>query len=176
MSPEIHGAIISGTIANEGGKRDEEIAFREELATNYELLHDEKLEKFMEDLMYKPGVILNPTTGQYEVIRRADIDFDMAALRMIISHVNRASFISPEEAEVLKIKLRHIIRRIRMRMRPDTYNLGVANFLKAVEIYVLVMLSDAVGGRKAKLTKTIPKVMSIDVQSSETQRKKPEVM
>ena len=103
--------------------------------------------------------------------KRAVIDYDMVALRLIISHVNRASFITPFQYKILKIKLRYVLKCIRIRMNPRDYNLGINNTLKAIEIYVSFLLADAVDGRKAKLLKTVPRITRLEVEGQEKQGK-----
>jgi hypothetical protein len=155
----------------ESQRNESEQQWREQLGTNYEMMHDDALEDLFNELMWQARLYQDPATKEWKVAKRAVIDYDMVALRLIISHVNRASFITPFQYKILKIKLRYVLKCIRIRMNPRDYNLGINNTLKAIEIYVSFLLADAVDGRKAKLLKTVPRITRLEVEGPEKQGK-----
>jgi hypothetical protein len=172
MNDEMRRAVLLNAAAGEATqKSDADVMWQQQLGTNYELLHDDGVEDLLNEAMFKKAVVYNQVTQKWEVIAKAQLDFDMAALRILISPVNRASFLSPKEAEAMKYKIRAILKRIKMQMNPDHYNLGVSNFLKSIEIYTEFALNDAMDGRKAKLTKTIPKISTFQVETVNTNQK-----
>lgn len=148
-------------------KNDDDVAWKEQQGTNYELLHDDPLEEVLNAMMYKSAVVLNPQTNQYEVVKRAELDLNMVGLRLTTSHINRASFNDERDIEILKTKNRAMSKLIKMQMRPDTFSLGMTTFLTGVEYANEIALNDSKDGKKAKLLKTIPRVTSVEVQTGE---------
>jgi hypothetical protein len=145
----------------DAAKPDSEIARREELGINYELMHDDDIEELLTNAMYLDEYITtvdaSGKTTKVDKVERAYIDYDMAAARIMISPANRVSYVSRDLANLMRLRNSRLIKCIKMQMRPDRYNLGQANFFRAIETYVDYMLSDAIGGRKAELLKRSPR-------------------
>lgn len=174
LSPEAKAQIYGQMAAAEGGRTDTESQWRQQLDINYELLHDDGLEKLMEDAMYESVVATTKDVNGVETTKvypHARINFNMAALREVGSHVNRASFLTKEQAVLTRIKLRCIMKRIKITMRPDQYNLGLSNFLHGYSIWIDFLLSDAEDGRKAKLLKTNPRLTTLQLEEVERNKK-----
>lgn len=164
--------MIAHGLNQAANRTDDDVAWKEQQGTNYELLHDDPVEEVLNEMMYERAVILNEKTGQYEVIKRANIDLNMVGLRLTTSHLNRASFNSIKDVEILKCKQRAMTKLVKMQMRPDTFTLGMSTFLSGVEFTTEIGLNDSVEGKKAKLLKTIPRVTSVEVQTGELQKPK----
>lgn len=172
ISRELREQILLTTSHAELQQRGEtERAWRQELGTNYELLHDDDIEDLLKRAMYKDVVVYNKEQKRYELIQGAEIDHDFAALRVIVSHLNRGSFITQADAEVMRWEVSAMLRRIKMQMRPDTYNLSVSNFLSSFRVFAEFLLSDAIEGRKAKLVKTIPRIAQVEVATTQGERR-----
>lgn len=171
MSSEMRQALVLAHVSGEASRTSEsEMNRRLELETNFEMLHDTPVEEMLTDMMYDKLYWTDPNEkdaanplGKVHVAR-GELNYDMAALRMMWSQVNRASFLSPKEAGVIKIKIRNIMRRIKLQSRPDEYSLGKVNFLKAIEIHLYILLNDAIEGRKAKLLKMSSKGTTLNVE------------
>jgi hypothetical protein len=175
LSPEMKSAMVIAHLQSEAsrGVETNEQILREQLGTNYEMLHDPDVEALLTEEVYQKLYWVDETQKSPESplgkvhVAKGDINFDMAALRLLYSQVNRSSFISPHEALIIKIKLRNIMRRIKLQTRPDQYSLGFVNFLKAVEINMMFLLNDAIEGRKARLLKTSPRVTTLAVEQGQ---------
>lgn len=165
-------AMVLAGLTTASQRNDDDVAWKEQQGTNYELLHDDSVEAVLNEMMYKSAVVFNEETGKYEVVKHADVDLNMVGLRLTASHVNRASFNDRKDAEILKTKNRAMSKLIKMQMRPDTFSLGMTTFLTGVEYYNEIALNDSIEGRKAKLLKTIPKVTSVEVQTGELKNNK----
>jgi len=172
MSPEMRQALILAHVSGEASKTSESEANRRlELETNFEILHDLDVEAMLTDMMYDKLYWVDSTEKDAQNpdgkvhVARGELNYDMASLRMLWSQVNRASFLSPKEANMIKIKVRNIMRRIKLQSRPDEYSLGKVNFLKAIEIQLYIMLNCAIEGRTARLLKMSSKATSLNVES-----------
>jgi len=145
-------------LQGEMGRPFTEEEWRSLLRIDYELLHDDALENLLENQMYSEVTVKNHDgTEEKQVL----VNYDIAALRTLITHLNRTSFIPPSEAELIKLYMEAAIVTIEMQMPEDAYNLGIGNFLDALDVFVRLMVNDAINGRKAKLIKTIPRATTI---------------
>jgi hypothetical protein len=177
LPDSVRDAVTAATVASETRKSDDDINFKQNAATNYELLHDDGIEALLEKMMYRPAIVKdkdNPNGLGIRIESKGEIDFLVAAIRLLYSHLNRASFLGGEQAIRLRIWLRYIMRRIKNQMRPDTYNAGIGIFLKAMEVELNIMISDAEEGRKPKLLKTIPRISTIQVETGGIPKKQSE--
>lgn len=167
MENEIRNAAVLSTVAGEAQKPDSEIQWREQLGTNYELLHDDAIEQMLEEEMYEKALVHDATTGKWQVVRTGKINYNIAALRTIVSHIIRSSFISRDEAIDIELDVEAIIKRIILQCSPDAYNMGLSNWLESIRIWVHIALHDSIDGCKAKLTKTVPRVTQVEVHSGQ---------
>jgi hypothetical protein len=163
----IRDAMVLSGLNQANSRTDDDVAWKEQQGTNYELIHDDPLEEVLNDLMYESAVAQDPATKQWIVIKRAQINLNMVGLRMVASHVNRCSFNDRKDIEVLKPKMRAMTKLVKMQMRPDTFTLGMSTFIAGFEYATNIALNDSVDGKKAKLLKTIPKITSVEVQTGE---------
>lgn len=170
--PEYSKALGLAYTQGQGQKPLSEQEWREQLGINYELLHDEFIEAMLQARCYKPGRIvkIKDDGGNEREIIVPELDRDMAALRTLMSHLNRTSFITSEEGELIKLYMERTIIGIEMKMDEDDYDLGEGNLLDAINVLIRLAVDDAVEGRKAKLIKTIPRRTEITVNPE--QRKK----
>lgn len=169
-SPIRDAMVISGL--QSATRTDDDVAWKEQQGTNYELIHDDPLEEVLNELMYEKAVVWNKEKGEWQVIKKAQLDLNMVGLRMVASHVNRCSFNSQKDIEVLKPKMRAMTKLVKMQMRPDTFTLGMSTFLAGFEYQTNIALNDSVDGKKPKLLKTIPKITSVEVSTGEIQKPK----
>jgi hypothetical protein len=165
--PEVQHAYMAALAQGEASRSSEaDVSREEQLGTNNELLHDKAVEAMLEEEMYQRIVYEttdskgNPAYG----VMRGDLNYDMAAIRMILSHVNRASFLNPAEADIMKVRIRAMVKMIKLSTPPDRFNLGFANFLRSIEINCNFLINDAEGGRKGKLLKTVPRISQIELR------------
>lgn len=169
------------TLSNEGreavlihsatrAKSEAEQNWQNILGSNYELVHDDDIEKLLSDLMYYRKVVKDSQGN--EVVINVGVNENMASLRLILSNLNRCAFLQPSEYPIMKLKLRNMVRYAKLQMNPQQYNLGTANFFRAVGINFTFLLNDALGGRKATLLKTSPQVTSVEVKEGEQAQKK----
>jgi hypothetical protein len=165
-------ALTLNALNQAAGRTDDDVAWKEQQGTNYELLHDDPLEEVLNGMMYERAIVWNEKENAYQIIPRANVDLNMLGLRLTASHVNRASFNSATDVEIAKCELRAMTKLVKMQCRPDTFSLGMSTFLTGVEYYNTISLNDSVDGKKAKLLKTIPRVTSVEVQTGEIQRNK----
>jgi hypothetical protein len=175
ISPEMQQAIALSTIQNETGKGDPDADWKQELGTNYEILHDQDVERMLNEEVYDKILYQDPddldevTKEPKWKVGKGYLNTNMAALRMSLSHTMACAFITQKKANILEIKQRAMFKRIKLQTRPDLYDLGMVNLLKACEIRGIVQLQNSIEGRMAKLLKTIPRVSQIEVRSNAMQ-------
>lgn len=154
VPPEVTNAYLAAAAQGEAMRSSEaDVSREEQLGTNNELLHDKAVEGLLEEEMYQKivyqivdnkGAPLMDAAGNPKLgVLRGDLNYDMAAIRMILSHVNRASFLNPAEAAIMKVRIRAMIKMIKLQTSPDRFNLGFANFLRGIEIAAIFLINDA---------------------------------
>ena len=94
------------------------------------------------------------------------IDFDLFALRILVSKLIRTSRLERIDAYILMLKARQIIRRIEMNMPNELVEAGVLNYIESIEILLETAFCDAAGGWKAKLTKVTPRYFEVTMPES----------
>ncbi len=163
----VKDAIILNGVNAAANRTDDDVAWKEQQGTNYELLHDDPLEEVLNEMMYDRAVVFDKTKNDYVVVKRAKINLNMVGLRLASSHVNRTSFNDKQDVEMLKCDLRAMTKLVKMQSPPDTFSLGMSTFLMGAEYYDTIGLNDSVDGKKAKLLKTIPRVNTVEVSTGE---------
>lgn len=165
-------AMIINSAAQAASRTDDDVAWKEQQGTNYELIHDDPMEAVLNEMMHDRAIVYNEEKKEYQVIANALPNLNMIGLRMVASHVNRCSFNEKSDVAILKPKLRAMTKLVKMQMRPDTFNLGMSTFLAGFEYANIIALNDSVEGKKSKLLKTIPKITSVEVSAGELPKSK----
>jgi len=91
------------------------------------------------------------------------VDFDLYALRNLVTKLLRTSRLEKIDAFILIKKTKIILRNIKMNMPDTLVALGVLNYIDSIEVLLWTAITDAVGGWKGKLLKVTPKVFEISM-------------
>lgn len=166
LDPEYMKALSMQVAAGESKQSMSDIEYKKLLLIDRELIHDDFIEKLLESKAYVPYQVKN--NGKTE--NRYMIDWNMVALRFVYSHLNRTSFITKEEAELVKLYVESIMIRIKMQTKEHEYDLGQGNVLDALDVLARLSVDDSIDGRKARLLKTIPRVTELYVNPEQKQR------
>jgi len=102
---------------------------------------------------------------------RTDPDLkDFAPL--IISHLNRTTRLSREEAQLLELEIENIITMKETSINEDDYEIGKWAKFEALLFHVRLMLRDAVGGWRGRLVTERRRITRIERARAEEQRRR----
>lgn len=123
------------------------------------LISDENVDDLLRALTYR-----ELTDKEGKVVGKF-VDFDFASLMIINSRLTRTSYIDEKESIILKLRIKRIINRIKIGMAEPQLDLGFASFLGALEIYFMALIDDAIGGKRGRLIKTMPRVIETKIST-----------
>jgi len=129
-----------------------DIEMRKLLGINRDMIKDDWVLGFLEAQSLIPIQVKDQQGKLHDVMR---VNWDIAALRICASPVNRTSIIGKNEAELIKLINESIVDLIELQMDEDEYELGQTNALDAINVYLRFAVNDAYEGKKANLLKTI---------------------
>jgi len=93
--------------------------------------------------------------------KRGVLNFDLFALRNLVTKLIRTSRLDRIDAYILTLKSRQILRDIEMNMDDDAVRSGVLNYIESIEILLTTAFSDAIDGWKAKMLKVNPRYFEV---------------
>jgi hypothetical protein len=99
------------------------------------------------------------------------VDFDLFALRNLVTKLIRTSRLDRIDAYILSLKARQILRRIEMNMPNELVEIGVLNYIESIEIVLATAFCDSIGGWKAKLLKVTPRYFEITMPEQKKNQK-----
>lgn len=169
--PEFNKALTMAAAGATAKQGIGDLEYKKLLLIDRELIHDDFIEQLLERKAYVPYQVKVKDGNSEKNETRYMIDWNMVALRFVYSHLNRTSFITKEEAELVKLYVESIMIRIKMQTKEHEFDLGQGNVLDALDVLARLSVDDSIDGRKARLLKTIPRVTELYVNPEEKQRK-----
>jgi hypothetical protein len=174
------------------GDGETEVAWKQNLAFKYEAIHDEDVEEILAQKCLVPQFI--PKTGEKgeveylrdkegEVIVDANgaptimyvqgftVDNTFAAIRTMVSHVNRLVFLQPKNAKLISLYMEDIIETAKMSMNESNFDLGAGSYLDSLWSYVFMLINDAENGNKVKSMFEISKRQRIEFGPEQKEKK-----
>lgn len=176
---EMDHSYATNLFTSENGKQSSDVEMRRELGTNIHMIEDEgltqQIEIFSKYEVMVPQVerlepIKLPETGEiieykpiYKVVKKELIDWNMVALRVLISKVIRTSWIDQANAEIYKEQIEYDIEELKENLSHAEYQ-RKGPFYDSIKFMLLTAIDDAVNGRKARLMKVQLKGFELSVQ------------
>lgn len=147
--------VYGNMAAGEAQRSDTEVAFRQDMGVNHVLISDDGVEKLFDTLMYT-----NDEQGKV-----TGVNYDMAALRVLASHLLATSFINSEhDRRLANLYADSDLQRIRMGMNEEEYNSEINSLLDAFALFVRVRLGNADQGKLARLLKMQTRTLQMQMQ------------
>jgi len=147
---EMRKAIMSNVLVADASRPLPEERMTRELGINIHMIEDSHILDTLNQL-----IAITRESGY--------IDFDLYALRNLVTKLLRTSRLEKIDAFILLKKSKIILRNIKMNMSDSLVALGVLNYIDSIEILLWTAITDAVGGWKGKLLKVTPKVFEISM-------------
>lgn len=135
---------IYGVLSNPYTMHEDDRQLREQIGENEILLRDTQILDALELL-------------RQAAAENKQIDFDIMALRGLLSHNFRTGRNKPIDIAILTLKAQRILGRIEMNMPEDIARNGGVEYLEMCEMHIVNALNESDQGWKAELTKVSPK-------------------
>ncbi len=174
------------------GDTEADIAWRKDLAIRYEVLHDDDVEDILAQKVLKPikvpdldakgnlqyqrdenGNVLTDSNGN-PFIKFKDavaVDNSFAALRTMISHVNRCTFLDPKNTRLVQLVMEDIIEDAKMNLPEKDFDLGLGSYLDSLWNHMFFLTNDAQNGNKVKALLELRTIKTLDVNASPKEKK-----
>jgi hypothetical protein len=175
------------------GDTESDLAWKNLMAFRYEVIHDEDIEDILSQKCMKPtfipkvdekgavayaqdeaGNIVTDGAGQpviqYE--RVFQIDNAMAALRNMLSHTNRLTFLNPKNKRYLELIVEDLCLDVEMNMPEDEFDSSVGAYLDSLQANMVMLLNDAENGNKVKAMLENRTTKNLDLTVGQPQKQK----
>jgi len=158
--PEFGKQLTYALAASEVGRTQPERELYQTLGINPFLIQDEPLSKLVRHL----SMAVDPTdeTKQFTIPR-------YLAAYILTTSLIRTSWISPSDAQLGILRSKRLLRRVKMGMSEEESESDMPLVIDGLFEIIVTAYLDAIGGRKAKLTKVSPRTM--EIQYSQMKRK-----
>lgn len=150
-------ALAHGILAGESQRQQLEQELMRDLQINIHIIEDENVVETI-------NAFINYCAQQGE------LDFDLFALRNLVSKLIRASRLDRIDAYILTLEAQEILQRIEMNMSEDLVKAGVLNYIESINILLQTAFCDAIGGWKAKLLKVTPRYFEVTMPEAKKQK------
>ncbi len=153
----------------QSSKGDSAVEFDKVLGVNRELIHDPFLEDLMESTCVRWGAVYDEQGNPTKLVP-VGRDYDGLAMRVLLSPLNRVSFISEKTATHLKHLARRALIGVEMNTPEHEFSMGHGNFHDSMLVMITQSIDDSIDGKKAMLLKRQARVTGVEV----SERKKGE--
>jgi hypothetical protein len=91
-------------------------------------------------------------TGHFipKYVQAFTVDNTFAAIRTMVSHVNRLVFLQPKNAKLVSLYMEDITETAKMSMAENAFDLGIGSYLDSLYNYLFMLINDAENGNKVK--------------------------
>jgi hypothetical protein len=183
-------ATVQGDVMR--GDGETEVAWKQNLAFKYEAIHDEDVEEILAQKCLVPqlipklkedgsidlqtnekGELLVDGNGHCmpKFVQAYAVDNTFAAIRTMVSHVNRLVFLQPKNAKLISLYMEDIIETAKMSMNESSFDLGAGSYLDSLWSYVFMLINDAENGNKVKSMFEISKRQRIEFGPEQKEKK-----
>jgi hypothetical protein len=187
-------SIVFNAAQNEAVRGDNEtdIAFKKDLSFKYEVIHDEDKEDILAQKCLKPtptpavddkgqiqyvhdkkGALILDGNGEpiIQYVQGYVIDNNYAALRNMVSHTNRLTFLSPKNKRLLELLTEDIIEDVKTNNLESEFDLGNGAYLNSIFADEVLLLSDAENGNKVKAMLENRQIKTFDMTMGNKEKK-----
>jgi len=147
---ELKGAITHAAVMGDAQRPIPQQKVMEQLGINIHMIEDTNVSDAVNQLIAIS-------------LKQGYIDFDLYALRNLVTKLLRTSRLEKIDAFILLKKVKVILRNIKMNMPDYLIEWGVLNYVDSIEVLLWTAINDAVGGWKGKLLKVTPRVFEISM-------------
>lgn len=174
------------------GDSETDIALKRDQGIRYDILHDEDTEDILSQKCLKPqlmpaydeqgkllyerdkeGNILLDGHGNPIIVYKQGyvIDNTFAALKNMLSPVNRCVFLDPRNKQLVRLQMEDIIEDAKMNLPERDFDLGLGSYLDSQYSTMLLLTDDATNGNKVKALLEIRKINTLDLANQKNDRK-----
>jgi hypothetical protein len=194
QGPSFKETLTMATVQGDAmrGDGETEVAWKQNLAFKYEAIHDEDVEEILAQKCLVPqlipklkedgsidlqtnekGELLVDGNGHCmpKFVQAYAVDNTFAAIRTMVSHVNRLVFLQPKNAKLISLYMEDIIETAKMSMNESSFDLGAGSYLDSLWSYVFMLINDAENGNKVKSMFEISKRQRIEFGPEQKEKK-----
>lgn len=194
IQQDVKNQLVVSAAHGEMARQDTEIdvKWRELLGIRHEVLHDDSVDDMLEQKCLKAVsvpefdkkgnlVFQRDTNGKICVDGNGNpivkykqayvVDNTFAALRTMISHVNRCTFLDPKNTRLVQLVMEDIIEDAKMNLPEKDFDLGLGSYLDSLWNHMFFLTNDAQNGNKVKALLEIRTIKSLDVNTMQKEKK-----